>query len=628
MRRVKKMAGYNISKRACPVCARRKVKCDRKIPCSNCIKRGQESECIKFAATQSRKKTTHSPSESTYIQTILSLWQSYEYWITDIGLLKTKNIDITSKKASLESHIIECNFLLDYITLEHSFKLLNFTMENLGPLYFGCLGDISELFTQLELYWQRREKLKEKPGEILFTIDDYFWNSLLWSVFSMSVYYMPLETLETIFPIEPICKLLEIDETQTWTESLQLTLFQGFCKCTLNNLERAEYFRHPDIRLVQSFLILSTTTYLHSDYYALDSLLLQSIHTSKFFKIDSYKQYAEDDPLIGLSKDIFSKIWLRVCFIDYQQSNPCKTFTVHNELPSLLQHAAFYQDMPNFNIYKQEDSLESLCWKITSLDRDLDRYLSTSIKPQIKTFDAIKRELGIFEKKILNSNFEKNSANSQFEKFISTFLLSTVQWKLHKMYLIYFNTANATELCNFYLHQIINLLVDNLNRGHSFFNKHPILMQSFSRIIPFYAFYNIFESSPEMEQLNSDLNQVMMNLPMMLGEKINNLTYIVQRLNSMGILWEKIQVEGTSTDWNHPVFKILQDDIKYISKYNNRTPILVKGIPSFGSSVIDNENKYSVDDDKEYFARTKESSEFKFIVSEFEKEHSISGIIN
>lgn len=606
--------------KACKVCTRRKVKCNKQIPCDNCIKRGEESECIKSVTDEFISNP--SIEGESYLQGILKLWQSYEYWITDIGLLKTKNTDSTKKIPNFDTQIAEWKFWSAFIDFEQSFKLLNFTVENLGPLYFGCLGDINDLFIQLEVYWQRQNTFKDEPSDDFFSIEDTYRAALLWSVFSMCIYYMPIEDLSQILPVAPLCEFLGIDQNQEWSESLQLTAYQGFTKCTLKYLERANYNRNPDIRFVQSFIILSTTNFVFSDSFLVDSLLLQSVHIGKYFRIDSHKQYAGEDLTTDISKSVFSKIWLHLCIMDYRQENPNRRGLIHTEIPSLLQHAAFYQDMANFNVYQQEDSLESLFWKITSLERDLDKFLTASFKPQIKTFDAIKRELNIFDKKIHNTEFEPKSINAQFQRFLSSFLLSSVQWKLHKMYLIYFNSSNALDKSAHYVQILIKLIESNMNRGYSAFNKHPLVLQTLSRVVPFYSFYNIFEVNPQVETLNNDLANLLLALPVILGEKWVGLSYLIQRLNSLGIIWEKVRVEGTSKNWSHPVLKIIQDDVRVVSKMNSRTLTMIQGAPSFGDITNLEENEYTENDD-EYFSRNKISKEFKYIVDEFEKEHSI-----
>lgn len=623
-----KRSGHNRTKKVCSVCAKRKVKCDRLVPCGNCVKRGQESECIKFATLQNTQDAINATSD--YLPNVLNLWQNYEYWILDIGLFKTQSLNPRKALYDLESNIQECEFWMNYLNTEQSFELLNFTVENLGALYFGCLGDINDLFSQLEQYWRRRDKKETKDDIVYYTSDDYYWNALLWAIFAMCIYYIPMEELEQKFSTKPICDWLEIDDDQGWTESLQLTIFQGFVKCSLVQLQKANFFAYPDIRIIQSFLILETTSFASSNYAVANALLIHCIHVGRLFNIDFNKQYSEDDPLMGISKSTFSKIWFRLCTCDYYHSSPTKRISCHTDMPTLLQHAAFYQDMPNVNIYKAEENFEALCWKIVSLDRDLDQYLTKTFKPQIKTLDAVKREIGILQQKITNKGHEEDSINSQFERFIASFLSNMVSWKLQKMYLIYFETANSLELSIHYSEVILSLIRNNIKSGNSLFNKHPLILSSLSRIVSFYAFYNIFSENVEVERTTKDLHNLITQLPIIIGEKVNGLLFVIDRFYSLKVLWEKVQIVDSALGTIHPVFKILQNDIKFISKFNNRTPILMRGvksmIPNIRGVYDDEEFEYMENEEDELDLNINESNQFKLIVSEFQSERNIKEI--
>ncbi|CCF56779.1 hypothetical protein KAFR_0B04830 [Kazachstania africana CBS 2517] len=626
-------SNHNRSKRACPVCARRKVKCDRLVPCSNCVKRGQESECIKFVTNKSAAIAAN--SESEYLPSLLQLWQSYEYWVMEIGLFKTKDITEGSrKKVSIIENLSECTFWQDCLNTEQSYSLLNFSVENLGPLFFGCIVDINELFTQLERYWRRRDKESRTRNTFNDTVakfdsDDYLWDALLWSVFTLSFYYMPVNEISKIFPLEPICEHLNIDVKQEWTESLQLLIYERYLKVTTTLLMQSDFMNNPNIKFIQVYLILSNTTLQINNNTLSDSLLLQCIQVAKFFNIDFHKQYAEDDPFLGISKETFGKIWFKLCIIDYYQSGPAKKIYINNEIPSLLQHAAFYQDMPNFNIYKKEDNFESFCWKIVSLERDLDQYLVKSFKPQIKTFDAIKRELEIFNKKLdfnkkpKKKSNEISSINTQFENFLLLFLLNLVSWKLQKMCLIHFETADSLSLSMHYSQNIIQLLIKNVSDGNYIFNKHPWVLKGLSRIISFYSYYNIFVESPEIEQLYETLSDLLSVLPLLLGKKVNNLKFLIVRLNKLGVLWEKVNVVGSLTGSIHPVFKILQNDIKAITRANRKVSVMTNAMHLLGR----NDAEEGSGEDEELMLQT-ESEEFRLIVSQFEAEHDISEIIS
>lgn len=614
-------SSYNSSRRACLVCSRRKVKCDRLIPCSNCIKRGEEEECISTFTSQSLKGVSR--TDKNYLQSLLKIWQSYEYWIMDIGLFKTKSLSPADEKLNLEASLRASDFWFQYLSEEQSFTLLNFAAENLGALYFGYFSDVNKLFVQLELYWRRWESMEGKlPEEYQFTADDYYWNALLWSVFTMSVYYIPLELLSEIFPVEPICDLFQIEKKREWTDALQLTLYQEFSKCTIDQLNRANYLRYPDIRLIQTYLILSTTMFPTIDYTTSDGLLLQCMNVAKILNIDFRHQFVTEDPVREITKGIISRIWYSLCICDYIQSNPDKRIVFHTEIASLVQHTPSSQDEQEYDIYRPEDSFESLCWRLLSLKKDLDRYLNLDKKPRPRTLATVKRELDSLEKKLGSRVPEERSVSSRFEKFLTSFLINVLNWKINKLNLIFFGTSHAFQKTVHYTRVIAQLLVNNVTRGTSLFNKHPWVMYEMSRIIPFYSFYRIFDSSQTVQDLNKSLDELTMLLPMILGDKVNKLIYLNRRLKSMGELWEKVRIVGSDDSSNHPVFKILQDDINFVLKYHNRISLLEKDFQAIreGSDYYSSAEENVVD---EY----EENEEFKVLVSKFESENDMKELI-
>ncbi|CCK71869.1 Cep3p KNAG_0I00780 [Huiozyma naganishii CBS 8797] len=609
----------NKSEQSCAACFRKKVKCDRLVPCGNCVKKGRQAECLR-SFTNKHTSNAFAPDNDDHAG-ILQLWQSYEYWISNVGLLKTKEADTKKAKVDLDDQLRISKFCLEYLQEGPSFNILNFSLENLGALYFGCIGDINELFLQLEMYWRRR-----KHGPYASTSEDYYWDALLWAVFSMSIYYIPLSELSELLPSEPLCNWLQIDVNQGWTESLQLTAYQCFTKCTMVLLKQAEPMSYPDIKLVQIYLILTMTTFTYEEPILSNSLILQSTHVAKMFHINFFRQYSEDDLAVGLTKQTFSKLWFKLSAADYLQSGPGKPLEFHTDIPSLLQHAAYYQDMPHFNVYENEDDFEVFCWKMFSLDREIDRFLDRDIKPQSKTLDAVKRELGIFHTKLNTpSDEKKNTISSQFERFVSTFLLNSMQWKLQKVYLVYFNTANALELTIHYSQVLIRLLVHNITNGNEMFNKFPYVLNALGRIVPFYSYHSIFFArTARLDQLIEDLKELLNVLPIMLGDKVNKLTFVSARLDALAILWGKVKIVDSGSGVIHPVFKILQNDILFVSKVNSTIPLLVKGVRNIGDNQnIDDQVLASEGDDRDLF----ESDEFKAIVSTFQSDHNIEELI-
>ena len=155
---------------------------------------------------------------------------------------------------------------------------------------------------------------------------------------------------------------------------------------------------------------------------------------------------------------------------------------------------------------------------------------------------------------------------------------------------MYYQTSSSLDMFIFYTRSIIHQLVENINRGFLLFNKFPYVLNIVSRIIGFLIFYNIFEPKPEMIQLAEDMKELITVLPIMFGDSINRLGVIISRLESLGILWDKIQVIESKRGVVHPIFKIFQNDIKFISKFTYKKPLLIKGVTEIGErSLLSNE---------------------------------------
>lgn len=617
------------TKLACHFCTVKKIKCDRLIPCGTCIRKGLEKECIESSLEILSQSAIIKDKED--ITNIIPIWQSYEYWIINIGLLKTRNITSSSKITGLEQELNISEFWMNYLQEKSSFDLLNFAIENLGTLFFSSVGEINDLFIRLEQYWERRHLYEKETEKRPSTPEDYYWDALLWAIFTLSLYYAPIDQLNDILDPEPIFKWLEIDVQDKWSETLQLTVYEGFLKCCLVLLKRTNYMMFPNVKLIQIFLILYNTTIAFDFPFLTNNLIIQSIQLFKMFNLTTFRQYITDDTALGLSKQVFSKMWYRLCSIDYIQSSPLKCIECHLEIPSLFQSASSYAAL-GMNIYQNNDTFELVCWKIYSIDRDIEKTSDSTQRPLLKTIDAAKRELKKLDSSIkkLTKTREKTT-NSFFEEFILKFLGTSVRWKIEKLYLMYYQTSSSLDMFIFYTRSIIHQLVENINRGFLLFNKFPYVLNIVSRIIGFLIFYNIFEPKPEMIQLAEDMKELITVLPIMFGDSINRLGVIISRLESLGILWDKIQVIESKRGVVHPIFKIFQNDIKFISKFTYKKPLLIKGVTEIGErSLLSNEEfdalfSNSEEDEKDEFA---DHEEFKTIVQVFQQEHSILDIIN
>lgn len=523
----------------------------------------------------------------------------------------------------IKEDLQECDYWLDYLTRDQSFYLLDHSMERLGALYFGCVSDVGELYFMLEEYWKRRDMEVEHKSIRESCPDEYYWNAILWAIFTLTIYYMPLERISEVFPVPPLLKRNierpnDTDTNSLWSETLHLALFKSFSQCTITQLYAADFVANPDIRLVQVYLILSNTIFPQGNVYLSDGLLMQCFHLAKLFHVNDFKPLLDDTTALRLTKLTCEKLWYRLCICDYLQAGPNKPIDFHTELSSLLQHAAYLEDLPNVDIYQSEDNFEVLYWKILSLERDLDQYLLRGTKPPLKTLDAVERQIEIFNTK-LSSTEENGSLNSDFEKFLATFLLRTISWKLYKMYFIYYNTSNALAKTLIYAKSLITLLVKNIKKQQNIiFNKNPIILRSLARISTFYAFYAMFSQSVEIENLNLDIAELLSNLSEMFDSELISVKYLLGRFNSLKSIWANVRLIDTEDSFRHPVIRILQNDIDKVSQRFDKRPSLIKGM----GVQISKRRKLDDNEDNE-----KHGGGFNSIVSEFELQYAIERIV-
>ncbi|AET38869.1 Cep3p Ecym_3382 [Eremothecium cymbalariae DBVPG len=582
----------------CVICSKRKVKCDRLLPCSNCVKHGKEAECLQGSDTKRFKSNTNELDASYHL-----LWQEYEHWIVKVAIMKNK-LNNTDVVYDMKAEIEELEFWMVYLNAEASFKLLDYSMEKLGGLCFGCISDIGELYLKLEEYWARQE-----DKDYTLSVDDYLWGSLIWSVLTMAIYYIPLNDLSDILKPKMVCEWYNVHTESTWTEELQYNLYYGFQKATILQLKLANFTAFPDIRIIQTFLILCSTSFVQLDVFFADSLLTQCLHISKFLQIDNFRPMVTDSTSLRLNKLMAQKLWYRLSICDYLQSGPNKKLAIHTENESLITHAAYYEELPNVDVYSSEPTFETLLWKLISLDRDLEKY--DLRKPTLKSLDAIIRQLDIFSVKV-DSIEDTESFSSRFEHFISRLTLNLTYWKVSKLMYVYYRSSTAYDRMKTYTKIIIALILRNIKNHSSNFNKFPYVSYALSLLMGYHSIRNVFSNSEGNEQLVIDLNELMETASLTVQPSCAAVLEISKRIRKLESIWKTVKVIDNDDPLLHPVFKILQNDIKLVRSQFNRIPKIFNYGPTVAS-----ENEED----------TKEVPEFKAIMKTFEKKYDILKIV-
>ncbi|AMD20048.1 HCL103Cp [Eremothecium sinecaudum] len=581
----------------CFVCTKRKVKCDKLVPCTNCVKRGEEKQCMELS--KSKKYQTCSGIELD--PRVVKLIQDYEYWIFKLGIMKNEKRDCNSV-SQFEADIEEFKYWIQYLDMESSFKLLDYSMEKLGGLYFGCTGDIGELYFKLEEYWNRREVKDYKE-----TIEECLWNGVLWSVLTLAVYYIPVRELKHILPPEPVYTWCHSDSSSSWSEELQSVLYESFLKVALFQLKRANFMQHPDIKVIQAYLILANTSFPQEAVFYSNGFLNHCIHVCKLLQIDNFKSNVSDSAAVRLAKLLAQKIWYKLSICDYLQTGPNKQLCIHTENDSLIKHAAYYEDLPNIDVYQSEDTFETLAWKLFSLDRDLEQY--NMKKPTLKSLETIKRQLDIFTVKI-NALDDTDSFHSKFETFLSRLVLNLTYWKTCKLWYMYYGSMTCYEQMNTHAKIIIVLVLNNMKGEMLPFNKYPHVLYALGIMSAYYNIRRIIDESEECNQLAADLLELLDAIPKgSKNSRKNAIIQVLRRLQKLEALWKKVRVIDNGDPFFHPVFKILGNDINILQWEFNRISFTLGGGPFEDvAKVVD---------------ITNEAPKLRAVVKEFEDRYNI-----
>ena len=365
------------------------------------------------------------------------------------------SIECTDLYPNLSSFLADPDIYFEFITEELSYKLLDYSMERLGNLYFGIFSDIGELYAQLDRFWDNIRNSRSTD------VNDILWDLILRSVLVMTIYYLSDDQLEFYFQYDKLNQYIhpKSEERLERNEELQVGLYDICLKSTLAKLLNIMNVIPPNIKIIQIFLILSNTSFL--DLYSSlgNNILVHCIHLAKALNLNEFKIKINDSTSSRLTKTVTQKIWYRLSVIDYSRCSPNKMVLLHTENSSLLYQTSLIlnaAEKDQVDVYDSEDSWESFYWKITSLDRDLNEYKI----PSMKSLQSMKKYVSILQKKLTAEVSE--SVSSKFEAFILKLKCNFVLWKIAKFEFTHYDISNGFDkLCNISQH-ILGLFLLNI----------------------------------------------------------------------------------------------------------------------------------------------------------------------
>jgi hypothetical protein len=274
------MSSVRKSQRAplsCTNCARRRVKCDKKIPCGTCTSRKEDHICRR---------------EPVIVNGVLKNTSSYSDH--DIETLREENITLLQRIKDLESRA-EMSHNRHIPTDAQAYLNSNkFTIYNLA-WDSGIMNTLPEELRTPELKYEQTTAIVQFSLEYLsfihcairspdfytqyhrhgiqecFSRGDYLDSCIWYGLLCSGIYFADYERL------------------QSWgiDSALANEYPEIYMRASLECMHRAEYMKYPGIRTVQAFCVLSLCFNQLNSRYLQDCLSLTAIYICQTLGLDN-----------------------------------------------------------------------------------------------------------------------------------------------------------------------------------------------------------------------------------------------------------------------------------------------------------------------------------------------------
>ncbi|CAK7905651.1 hypothetical protein CAAN1_29S00958 [[Candida] anglica] len=325
--------------KSCFQCSKRRVKCNKEIPCDTCIRRGKPDLCYRERVMVGGEVLNKEEHELERLQIEnkllreraknLELAFDRSKFAEQNQAVVKKNIDLYSNSIHVATHYFDTRNIKGFIafdkksyiklstviTRDVSTKLVNFHLEK---LLFFHLSIQSETFQQEHSdFWNDASNPKHITLEIDRTLDEYLWCAIWYAVLSGSFF-----TLD---------EQLEKDLGMNEEEAFELARLAS--TASLECLHRGQFLRYPNIRSVQAFCILALCFHGFSGVHLQNTLLSAIIYVAKVLNLHCLVP----EKMTVLDYELGSRMWWVLVIIDWLE--------VYNR-DSLLSPSDFTTKMP------------------------------------------------------------------------------------------------------------------------------------------------------------------------------------------------------------------------------------------------------------------------------------------
>lgn len=311
--------------KSCLDCSRRRVKCNKEIPCDVCIKRETQDTCRRETVLI-RGKVVNDPSEykqsrnaeleqsveilqkeNDYLRSKLEKYKMAEAGIpsrsiqiepTKFGLFG-KSVSLITRKLDIRDNNVDFNYLeflelKKFLTYEVSSMLIDFNLERI--YFFHCLV-LPEIFLrEHESFFMNGEHVDENINR---TRNEYLWLSIYYALIANSLLILDELLLHEL-------KIQELDAIRLGQISIYASI-----EC----LHRSQFLKYPSLKTLQVFGILATSCYVVLGVDFQNSFLGCCINIARILNLHKLTQ--PNDQLNLLNFELSCRIWWLLVVVDW-----------------------------------------------------------------------------------------------------------------------------------------------------------------------------------------------------------------------------------------------------------------------------------------------------------------------
>ncbi|CDK25427.1 unnamed protein product [Kuraishia capsulata CBS 1993] len=370
--RISKPAGVRVSQRApqsCIPCFKRKVKCNRTVPCSNCVRRNEVQFCerevvivkkeLSHALVQHHQQTQR--GESDRLLPIQPEAGSRSRTPTAPG---ASNLQFSLGEYDMDSYNLSLNFLSsgyasldpsigkqdsnkpgvldtlssitmgsDWVSLPEAFTrlmssidydtskvLIEFACTQLTFIHNGIIPPVfiqeHEAFWRAEILTENIPKsyLVNPKGNQFYSRHYYYWISMYYGLLCSALYFGDGFLND------------KVNLSEEYFKQFPRLLFQASLDC----LQKAEFMSYPDFRAIQIFCIMSTCFHGFAGVHLHNCLLTSIFYVARFLKLDCLNDKDDSTNRTDADIELLKRAWWTLVIIEGLNDH-CRWIPLSNE---------------------------------------------------------------------------------------------------------------------------------------------------------------------------------------------------------------------------------------------------------------------------------------------------------